>query len=369
MKCLMKYGWVKLPRGRLPEGKGILGAWARLAARAAYHRGVAFYYGHSNEVTPGMWSGGVTGLKSILKARTRAEALQTLDTLAKLGYLTCELDTKTKKLTYQIRDWVANCTGEACMGKAVYATDGYGFLCLPRGITGRLAAQQYRFEEADAWLDLWCHTVFEDPNASFSGLAPVIQYGKSGAALTLETLGRRWGWEKTKVWRFFKKHRDAFALYRLPGSLGCLVFNKLYPAGAEITLPCQQEVLRILAQMRICKGYAQKKRTSGNVCSAVTCPDGQAGQQKPAGAPVAGTGADALIRRVALSAPIIRIRAYLSPCRNWKNCKNDCREEKEACRCGIPPGPKPVRKNRFVRPAALHGTADLTQIAKECFSW
>ena len=33
MKCQLKYRWVKLPRACLPQGKGVLGQWARLAAR------------------------------------------------------------------------------------------------------------------------------------------------------------------------------------------------------------------------------------------------------------------------------------------------------------------------------------------------
>ena len=41
------------------------------------------------------------------------------------------------------------------MDGTVYATEGYGFLCLPRNITDRLVEQQYIFDEADAWLDLW----------------------------------------------------------------------------------------------------------------------------------------------------------------------------------------------------------------------
>lgn len=65
MKCLMKYQWVKLPRNHLPEGKGVMGAWAKLAARAAFRKGQASYCGHINAVRPGMWSGGVVGLKSI----------------------------------------------------------------------------------------------------------------------------------------------------------------------------------------------------------------------------------------------------------------------------------------------------------------
>ena len=41
MKCLFKYQWVKLPRNQLPSGKGIMGAWARLASRAAFRNGHA----------------------------------------------------------------------------------------------------------------------------------------------------------------------------------------------------------------------------------------------------------------------------------------------------------------------------------------
>ena len=31
MKCLLKYQWVKLPRSQMPAGKGVMGAWVRLA--------------------------------------------------------------------------------------------------------------------------------------------------------------------------------------------------------------------------------------------------------------------------------------------------------------------------------------------------
>lgn len=102
MKCLRKYQWVKLPRNRLPEGKGVMGAWARLASRAAFRKGQALYCGHINAVSPGMWSGGVVGLKSILGLKSRQKALEVLQTMADLGYVQYTLDSKTKKLTYQI---------------------------------------------------------------------------------------------------------------------------------------------------------------------------------------------------------------------------------------------------------------------------
>ena len=114
MKCLLKYRWVKLPRAQLPQGKGVLGYWSRLAARAAFRKGTACYCGYHNEVVPGMWSGGIVGLKSILGVRRRAQALQIMDQLQSLGYITYSLDQKTKRLDYQICDWVISCSGQGC---------------------------------------------------------------------------------------------------------------------------------------------------------------------------------------------------------------------------------------------------------------
>lgn len=353
MKCLMKYQWVKLPRNHLPEGKGIMGAWARLASRAAFRKGYASYCGHSNAVSPGMWSGGIVGLKSILGLKSRQKALETLDWLQELGYIQYDLSAKTKKLDYQITDWVVKCSGAECMEGAVYTTDGYGFLCLPRSITERLADQHYIFEEADAWLDLWCHSVWSEPNNAFSYLAPVIQYGKYGALLTLETLGQRWGWEKTKVWRFFKKHGDVFALYRLPGSYGCLIFNKLYPTGTEVSLPAQAEIVRILDEIRILGGNVQKKGSDHERANKLIAWYSRRLTSN------AGTDAQESEdeNRVALSAPYIR--AYFSLCRNCKNCGYGCKGKEYL-------SPVVMETSKIRGPC---GPVDITKIAKECFTY
>lgn len=94
-------------------------------------QGRAKYCGYTNDVMPGMWSGGVVGLKSILGVKRRTEALEIMNTLSRFGYIRYTLDEKTKKLEYVVTDWVVKCSGAECMSGAVYATDGYGFLCLP----------------------------------------------------------------------------------------------------------------------------------------------------------------------------------------------------------------------------------------------
>ena len=319
MKCLRKYKWVKLLRSHLPAGKGLLGYWAKLASRAAFRKGNAVYCGHINPVSPGMWSGGVVGLKSILGVKKRAHALWIMSQLQELGYLTYTLDQKTKHLTYQITDWVVKCSGAECMDGAVYATDGYGFLCMPREIPERLVGKR-EFEEADAWLDLWCHTTYGDYGNAFSFLAPAIQYGKYGSVLTLEGLGKRWGWEKTKVWRFFKKYADTFALYRLPGAFGCVIFNQLYPTGADIEMPEQKDVIKVLNDIR---KAGSKINVNGSDSARLNCMI--AWRSKMVVAAYEKELEEEAKTGVALLIPLIR--AYFSHGRNCKNCRNciyDC---------------------------------------------
>lgn len=250
MKCLRKFKWIKLRRNYLPDGKGSMLYWARLAARAAFRKGRGFYCGHWNQVTPGMWSGGIVGLKSILGVKRRSQALQIMNELQELGYIEYSLNRRNKHLTYQIKDWLMQCCGAECDDGAVYATDGYGFICVPRNITERLVEQNRVFSEADAWLDLWCHTTYKDHGNAFSFLCPVIQYGKYGSLLSMEYLGGRWGWERTKVWRFFQNHACTFALYRMPGSFGSLIFNLSYFEDDRVTMPSEGKILFLLGKIR-----------------------------------------------------------------------------------------------------------------------
>ena len=263
MKCLRKWDWLKIPRKEIPlHGKGVMLYFLRLASRAAFRKGTARYCGYTNAVEVGSWVGGMVGLKSILEVKNRRDALKIMDELQMLGYITYTLEPDTKILTYRITDWVIECSGAECAeDDNVYTTPKYGFLCMPRNITERLVEKGHKFGEADAWLDLWCHTVFRDKGNAFSFLAPAVQYGKYGSVLTLETLGKRWGWEKTKVWRFFNFYRSYFPLHRLPGAFGCVIFCRCYPAQDECDNPSDEEIMRILDLIRI---KARNTHTEGS---------------------------------------------------------------------------------------------------------
>lgn len=244
MPCLQKYRWVKLARACDIPGKGILGACARLAMHAAFRYGVAVSGGQPDVIRPGCWTGKMAELMRILDCRW-GSVLPTLEKLSEYGYIDYAWNRNTKRFSYSVKDWVSvgevgqNSTGRFC------ATDRYGFLCIPRTLADWVVDRKVVFGEADAWIDLWCHTVWRDSHNVFSIFAPVIQYGYD-AALTLETLGGRWGWEKTKVWRFFRKYRDTFALSRLPGSYGCLIWNRSYPADRMICVPTDSEIFECI---------------------------------------------------------------------------------------------------------------------------
>ena len=170
--------------------------------------------------------------------------------------------------------------------------------------------RHYKFEETDAWLDLWCHTTVNDPRNAFSFMAPTVQFGKYGVILSLESLGRRWGWEKTKVWRFFQMHREEFALRRLPGNLGCLVFNLAYPCKTVTVIPSVEEISALLGELRrLGRARSFDRVTLNRVIAWYSRHAGIVNQPQKS--------------RVALSYNIYR--AYLSPVKDSTAYRYDCR--------------------------------------------
>lgn len=188
-------------------------------------------------------------------------------------------------------------------------------------------------------------------------MAPAVQYGKYGAILTLETLGQRWGWEKTKVWRFFQKHGDVFALYRLSSSYGCLIFNKRYPVDAGVSLPEQEEIMETVGEIRGLSADVPKKGSEHEHLSRMVAwysrkltydlveNGNESGDE--------GKAESGEKFRVAHSGTIIY--TYLSLCRNCKNCNYDCQKVNITTLA--------VQDRKQIRGPC--GAVDLTEIAKE----
>ncbi|MBQ9753006.1 MAG: hypothetical protein IJV81_09315, partial [Paludibacteraceae bacterium] len=169
----------------------------------------------------------------------------------------------------------------------------------------------------------------------------------------LETLGRRWNWEKTKVWRFFQKYRDAFVLHRLPGSYGCLIFNMLYPTDTEVSLPESEKIERIIAEIRILGKKTQKVGSDSEHIGRLIALYSYQLISECAFEPEEMVSQN----RVALF-DVYKLRAYFSHS-NCKNCIYDCRSNYI-----YPPAVEDTSKIRG--PCA---PVDITQIAKEMFTY
>ncbi len=256
MQCLLKYKWVKLPRNMIPDMKGIMGAYMRLTARAAICNGKVRYCQYENEVSAGMWAGGIVGLKSILGVKNAGKALLTLKVLSDLDLISYNYTPENKYLWYKITDYIS--TGGLATEKenSVYVRDGSCFIRIPRGLTNRLIGRGYVFEEADAWLDLWSHTVSGDTDNVFSCMCPCVQFRRQEAALTLGLLEDRRRWNKLKVQRFIAKNRDMFLLRKLPGSYGCLIFNLNYELHGIRPVPTVEQIFTI------CRYIKRKNRNN-----------------------------------------------------------------------------------------------------------
>ena len=108
-------------------------------------------------------------------------------------------------------------------------------------------------------------------------------------------------------------------LYRLPGSYGCLILNRLYPTGTEVSMPTQEDVVSILDEIRILGANTQKRGSDHEQINRLITWY----SRRLTGSDADESNGNEPENRVALFAPIIR--AYLSPCRSCKNCRYDCR--------------------------------------------
>ncbi len=98
MSCQLKYNWVKLQRQQIPNLDGIMSFYLRLSARAASKAGIVRYCQFMNDIEPGMWSGGIVGLKSILGLKNADKALDTLRVLPDLDLITYDYNRENKSV-------------------------------------------------------------------------------------------------------------------------------------------------------------------------------------------------------------------------------------------------------------------------------
>ncbi len=110
----------------------------------------------------------------------------------------------------------------------------------------------------DALLDLWIHTIYNDPSVQGSSAGPVVYYrDNTGNPLTsLQILGERWGHSKTTTSRIVKKleRMNMITSISFKGKHGSIIYLNHYRSVMfEISdIMIDKEEIAMKMQLPIC---------------------------------------------------------------------------------------------------------------------
>ena len=134
---------------------------------------------------PGQWICKLGALPRILRVHSKAQALELMEYFQDHGFLTFEiLDEEKEILRFTISDWKEHCTH---LQYNYYSYKGSGFFFFPLPV-GRLLLKIARkevgivFSELDAIMDMWLHTILNDPKVRGSEYMPVVYYSNTDVA-------------------------------------------------------------------------------------------------------------------------------------------------------------------------------------------
>ena len=128
---------------------------------------------------PGQWVCKLGSLPRILRVHSKAQALDLMKYFEEKGFLQFEvIDEDQEIIRYTINDWKRHCTH---LAYNYYSYKGSGFFLFPLPI-GRLLLRAAKtegrivFSELDALMDMWLHTIVNDPSVKGSEYMPVVYY-------------------------------------------------------------------------------------------------------------------------------------------------------------------------------------------------
>lgn len=194
---------------------------------------------------PGQWICKLGALPRILRVHSKTQALELMEYFENHGFLTFEiLDEEKEILRFTIADWKEHCTH---LQYNYYSYKGSGFFFFPLPV-GRLLLKTARkevgivFSELDAIMDMWLHTILNDPKVRGSEYMPVVYYSnmRGMPLLSYTYLARRWGWSKSRVGRFMLKAGEYGIISRVSFSSSrgsvismCRYREMIYGEGCE----------------------------------------------------------------------------------------------------------------------------------------
>lgn len=227
------------------EGTVHLFSLMALFSYANFRSNERVIYGDRYMEAPGQWICKLGALPRILRVHSKTQALELMEYFENHGFLTFEiLDEEKEILRFTIADWKEHCTH---LQYNYYSYKGSGFFFFPLPV-GRLLLKTARkevgivFSELDAIMDMWLHTILNDPKVRGSEYMPVVYYSnmRGMPLLSYTYLARRWGWSKSRVGRFMLKAGEYGIISRVSFSSSrgsvismCRYREMIYGEGCE----------------------------------------------------------------------------------------------------------------------------------------
>ncbi len=193
------------------EGTVHLFSLMALFSYANFRSNERVIYGDRYMEAPGQWICKLGALPRILRVHSKAQALERWSTSGNHGFLTFECWMRKRKY-FASRSPIGKSIAHSLQYN-YYSYKGSGFFFFPLPV-GRLLLK-YRsrkevgivFSELDAIMDMWLHTILNDPKVRGSEYMPVVYYSNMRGVplLSYTYLANRWGWSKSRVGRFMLK--------------------------------------------------------------------------------------------------------------------------------------------------------------------
>ena len=232
---------------------------------------------------PGQWICKLGALPRILRVHSKTQALELMEYFQDHGFLTFEiLDEEKEILRFTIADWKEHCTH---LQYNYYSYKGSGFFFFPLPV-GRLLLKTARkevgivFSELDAIMDMWLHTILNDPKVRGSEYMPVVYYSnmRGMPLLSYTYLARRWGWSKSRVGRFMLKAGEYGIISRVSFSSSrgsvismCRYCEMIYGEGCEeLELSSIGEIIGIAKAIDVVEAEDSEK----DICIYINSPGG-----------------------------------------------------------------------------------------------
>ena len=194
MNCIQKQQLVSFPKVRIwkpwfrhfnnhkefhNEGTVHLFSLMALFSYANFRSNERMISGVRYMEAPGQWICKLGSLPRILRVHSKRQALEQLDYYEKYGFLTYEwLDKENEIIRFSIINWKEHCTS---LQYNYYSYKGSGFFFFPLPVGRMLLRVAHKtegivFSELDAIMDMWLHTILNDPKVRGSEYMPVVYY-------------------------------------------------------------------------------------------------------------------------------------------------------------------------------------------------